>query len=53
MDLVITNARLLDRPGEGPLDIAVAAGRSPRSAADLAAEGRRLTMPAGGWSAAG
>ena len=46
MDLVIRNARLVDRPAEEPLDIAVAAGRIAAIGPDLAAEGE--TYDAGG-----
>jgi cytosine/creatinine deaminase len=46
MDLVVRNARLVDRPAEGPLDIAVAAGRIAAIGPDLAAEGE--TYDAGG-----
>src|SRR5438445_6973108 len=38
MDLAVRNARLVDRPAEGPLDIAVAAGRIAAIGRDLAAE---------------
>jgi cytosine/creatinine deaminase len=38
MDLVVRNARLVDRLAEGPLDIAVAAGRIAAIGRDLAAE---------------
>jgi cytosine deaminase len=46
MDLVVRNARVVDRPAEGPLDIAVAAGRIAAIGPDLAAEGE--TYDAGG-----
>jgi cytosine deaminase len=46
MDLVVRNARLVDRPDDGPLDIAVAAGRIAAIGPDLAAEGE--TYDAGG-----
>src|SRR5580704_14045249 len=39
MDLIIRNARLVDRPAEGPLDIAVMAGRIAAIGPDLQAEG--------------
>jgi cytosine/creatinine deaminase len=38
LDLIIRNARLVDRPADGPLDIAVAAGRIAAIGRDLAAE---------------
>jgi cytosine deaminase len=46
MDLVVRNARLVDRLAEGPLDIAVAAGRIAAIGRNLAAEGE--TYDAGG-----
>jgi cytosine deaminase len=46
MDLVVRNARLVDRPADGPLDIAVAAGRIAAIGPDLPAEGE--TYDAGG-----
>src|SRR5438270_13248336 len=46
MDLVIRNARLLDRLAEGPLDIAVMDGRIAAIGRDLAVEGE--TYDAGG-----
>jgi cytosine deaminase len=39
MDLVVRNARLVDRLAEGPLDITVAAGRIAAIGRNLAAEG--------------
>jgi cytosine/creatinine deaminase len=39
MDLVVKNARLLNRLADGPLDIAVAAGRIVATGRDLAADG--------------
>ena len=45
MDLVVRNARLADRPAEGPLDIAVANGR-------IAAIGHGFAAPES-WDAAG
>jgi cytosine deaminase len=46
LDLIIRNARLVDRPAEGPLDIAVAAGKFAAIGHHLAAEGE--TYDAGG-----
>jgi cytosine deaminase len=46
MDLVVRNARLVDRPDDGPLDIAVAARRIAAIGPGLAAEGE--TYDAGG-----
>src|SRR5712671_384284 len=50
MDLVVRNARLVDRPAEGPLDIAVAAGRIAAIGQGLAAQGEAQceTYDAGG-----
>jgi cytosine deaminase len=50
MDLVVRNARLVDRPAEGPLDIAVAAGRIAAIGRGLGAQGQAEceTYDAGG-----
>ena len=47
MDLVISNARLIDRPGDGPLDIAVADGRIAAIGRDIGSDGAQ-TYNAGG-----
>jgi cytosine/creatinine deaminase len=50
MDLIVRNARLVDRPAEGPLDIAVAAGRIAAIGQGLAPQGEAEgeTYDAGG-----
>jgi cytosine deaminase len=50
MDLVVRNARLIDRPTEGPLDIAVRADRIVAIGPDLTAQGQAEceTYDAGG-----